>query len=46
MRIVEKDGAETSFVFSDIHENVPTPDSDFEFTPPPGVTIFDGAPPI
>ena len=46
MRIVEKDGAETSFAFSDIHENVPTPDSDFEFTPPPGVTIFDGAPPI
>ncbi len=46
MRIVEKDGAETSFAFSDIHENVPTPDSDFAFTPPPGVTIFDGAPPI
>ena len=46
MRIVEKDGAETSFAFSDIHENVPTPDSDFEFTPPPGVTIFDGTPPI
>ena len=46
MRIVEKDGAETSFAFSDIHENVPTPDSDFEFTPPPGVTIFNGAPPI
>lgn len=46
MRIVEKDGSETSFAFSDIHENVPTPDSDFAFTPPPGVTIFDGAPPI
>ncbi len=46
MRIVETDGAETSFEFSDIQENVPTPDSDFEFTPPPGVTIFDGAAPI
>ena len=46
MRVAQTDGAETSFVFSDIRENVPTPDSDFEFTPPPGVTIIDGVAPI
>jgi outer membrane lipoprotein carrier protein len=46
MRIVQTDGAETSFVFSNIRENVPTPDSEFEFTPPPGVTIIDGVAPI
>jgi outer membrane lipoprotein carrier protein len=46
MRIVQTDGAETSFVFSDIRENVPTPDSEFEFNPPPGVTIIDGVAPI
>jgi outer membrane lipoprotein carrier protein len=46
MRIVEADGAETSFAFTDIHENVATPDSDFAFTPPPGVTIIDGVAPI
>lgn len=46
MSIVQTDGSETSFVFTDIHENVPTPDSDFQFTPPPGVTIINGAAPI
>jgi outer membrane lipoprotein carrier protein len=46
MRIVQTDGAETSFTFTGIHENVPTPDADFTFTPPPGVTIINGAPPI
>ena len=46
MRIAQTDGAETNFVFSDIRENVPTPDSDFEFTPPAGVTIIDGVAPI
>ncbi|MGA7159336.1 MAG: outer membrane lipoprotein carrier protein LolA [Acidobacteriaceae bacterium] len=46
MRIVQVDGAETSFMFSDIHENVPTPDSDFVFVPPPGVTVIDGGAPI
>ena len=46
MRIVQVDGAETSFVFTDISENVATPDSEFEFTPPPGVTIINGVAPI
>ncbi len=46
MRIAQTDGAETNFVFSDIRENVETPDSEFQFTPPPGVTIIDGVAPI
>jgi outer membrane lipoprotein carrier protein len=46
MRIVQTDGAETSFVFADIRENVATPDSEFEFTPPPGVTVINGVAPI
>ena len=46
MRIVQTDGAETSFAFTDIHENVPTTTADFTFTPPPGVTIIDGTAPI
>jgi outer membrane lipoprotein carrier protein len=46
MRIEQVDGATTSFIFTDIHENVPTPDSDFIFTPPPGVTIVNGTAPI
>ena len=46
MRIVQADGAETSFTFTNLHENVPTPDADFTFTPPPGVTIINAAPPI
>jgi outer membrane lipoprotein carrier protein len=46
MRIVQTDGAETSFVFGDIRENVATPDSEFQFIPPPGVTIIDGVAPI
>ncbi len=46
MRVVQTDGPETSFAFSDLHENVATPDSEFQFTPPPGVTIIDGVAPI
>jgi outer membrane lipoprotein carrier protein len=46
MRIAQTDGAETSFVFGDIRENVATPDSEFQFIPPPGVTIIDGVAPI
>jgi outer membrane lipoprotein carrier protein len=46
MRIVQTDGAETSFTFTDIRENVATPDSEFSFIPPPGVTIINGAAPI
>ena len=46
MRIEETDGAITEFTFNAMHENAATTDSDFTFTPPPGVTVVDGASPI
>ena len=46
MRLEELDGAVTGFTFTDMHENVPVKDSDFTFTPPPGVTTVDGLAPI
>ena len=46
MRIDQTDGSSTSFTFANIHENIPTTDSDFTFTPPPGVTVIDGTAPI
>ncbi|NYF80429.1 outer membrane lipoprotein chaperone LolA [Granulicella arctica] len=46
MRLEEVDGATTDFTFSDLHENAPVKNSDFVFTPPPGVTVVDGLPPI
>ncbi len=46
MRLEETDGSTTSFVFTDQHENILTRDTDFRFTPPPGVTVVDGPPPV
>ncbi len=46
LQIDEADGAITSFTLTDAHENVPTSDSDFRFTPPPGVTVVDSPAPI
>jgi outer membrane lipoprotein carrier protein len=46
MRLEEIDGATTTFTFTDQHENIPTTDADFSFTPPPGVTIVTAAAPI
>ena len=46
MRIEQTDGATTNFTFTAIHENIPAPDSDFTFTPPPGVTLVNGTSPI
>lgn len=46
MRIEQTDGSTTSFRFTDMHENVPAPDSDFTFSPPSGVTVINGAAPI
>ena len=46
MRIEETDGSTTSFLFTDLRENIPTKDSDFTFIPPPGVTIVNGTAPI
>ena len=46
MRLEEADGAITTFTFTNLRENIPTADSDFTFTPPPGVDIVSGTPPI
>jgi outer membrane lipoprotein carrier protein len=46
MRIEETDGSTTTFTFTALHENIPTSDADFTFTPPPGVTIVNGTAPI
>ncbi len=46
MKVEELDGATTEFTFTDMHENIPTKDTDFTFTPPPGVAIVDALPPI
>jgi outer membrane lipoprotein carrier protein len=46
LRIVDADGAETTFTFTEIRENGPAPESDFTFTPPPGVAVINGTAPI
>jgi len=46
MNLEELDGATTVFTFSDMHENIPTKAADFTFTPPAGVTVIDGLPPV
>ena len=46
MRLEEIDGSTTEFTFSDMQENAPVKDSDFTFTPPPGVAVVDGIAPI
>jgi len=39
MVIFERNGARMDFILSNIRENVVAPESDFHFTPPPGVTL-------
>ena len=46
MTLEERDGATTQFTFTETQENVPTRDADFLFTPPPGVAIVTGTPPL
>ena len=46
LEIEETGGARTTFTFTDMQENVPAPDSDFVFTPPPGVTVVNGTAPL
>ena len=46
MRLEEVDGSVTEFTFADMREGLTIPDSAFVFSPPPGVTIVDGLPPI
>ncbi len=46
MRVQEVDGSQTTFTFSNMRENIPTTGSDFNFTPPSGVSIVDGTAPL
>jgi outer membrane lipoprotein carrier protein len=46
MRLEEVDGAVTEFAFSGMEENVPVKNEDFVFTPPAGVSVVNGLPPI
>ncbi len=46
LEIEEIDGATTEFTFSDVEEGLPVPNSEFTFTPPAGVAVVDGPPPV
>ncbi len=46
LQIDEVNGSITSFVFTDMHEDMSVPDSAFVFTPPPGVTVVNGSAPL
>jgi outer membrane lipoprotein carrier protein len=46
MVIDETDGAQTAFTFKESQVDVPAPDTDFVFHPPPGVPVVDGPPPV
>jgi outer membrane lipoprotein carrier protein len=46
IEIVETDGAVTRFLFSDEEPNAAVPQSAFHFTPPAGVPVVDGLPPV
>lgn len=46
MQIDETDGVRNIFTFSNQQPNAPASNSDFVFTPPAGVTIVDGMPPV
>lgn len=46
MQIDETDGVRNTFTFSNQQPNAPASNSDFVFTPPAGVTIVDGMPPV
>ncbi|MBT9332796.1 outer membrane lipoprotein carrier protein LolA [Acidipila sp. 4G-K13] len=46
MKIEETDGVLNTFTFADEHPNVPVTDSQFLFTPPPGVHVVTGMQPM
>ena len=46
MQVEETDGIRNTFVFSGEKPNVAAPDSAFVFTPPTGVRVVDGMPPV
>ena len=46
MKLEETGGATTEFTFTGIEEGIPIKPSEFIFTPPQGVAIIDGLPPV
>ena len=46
LKLEEIDGSTTEFHFTAMQENPPTTPADFTFTPPAGVPVVDGLPPI
>lgn len=46
IEIEETDGAITRFTFTGEQTNVSIPENTFHFTPPPGVPVVDGMPPV
>jgi len=46
IRVEETDGTTTDFHFNNIQEDIPLKNSDFLFTPPPGLPVVDALPPI
>ena len=46
IEIDETDGAQTIFDFSNEQTNPPIPESEFRFTPPPGIPVVDALPPV
>jgi len=46
MQIDETDGVRNTFMFSNEEPNTPAPDSAFVFTPPAGVRVVSGMPPV
>ena len=46
LKLEEVDGAATEFHFASLQENPPVTPADFVFTPPAGIPVVDGLPPI
>jgi len=46
MEVDETDGVRNTFHFSNARPNAPAPDSAFVFTPPAGVQVVEGMPPV
>ena len=46
LRLTDQDGSQTHFAFQQTEENVPVSDRDFLFSPPIGVPIVNGLPPV
>jgi outer membrane lipoprotein carrier protein len=46
MEVDETDGVRNTFHFSNAKPNAPAPDSAFVFTPPAGVQVVSGMPPV